>query len=144
MCMLIWHPKDAEPFTRAEFADFHRRNPHGWGAAWIGALHFAISSGRPLISIDIWAIYLPLAIHRTVHPIMVKLVMVLSGSDVQCEYCGKSFFVEAWRLRRNPNEGRFCSYHNFPSLKSSIDDLPLCSLKIVPTLFKRASLILST
>jgi len=37
MCMLIYHPKDAEPFTRTEFADFHQRNPNGFGAAWIGA-----------------------------------------------------------------------------------------------------------
>ena len=35
-CMMIWHPKDAEPFTRDEFADFHQRNPHGFGAAWVG------------------------------------------------------------------------------------------------------------
>ena len=40
---------------------------------------------------------------------MVKLVMVLSGSDVQCEYCGKSFFVEAWRFKRSSTHGRFCS-----------------------------------
>ena len=37
MCMLIWHPKSAEPFTKDEFADFTHRNPHGFGAAWIGA-----------------------------------------------------------------------------------------------------------
>jgi hypothetical protein len=30
--MMIWHPRDAEPFTRIEFADFHWRNPHGFGA----------------------------------------------------------------------------------------------------------------
>jgi predicted glutamine amidotransferase len=35
--MLIYHPKSAEPFTRTEFADFNRRNPHGFGAAWISA-----------------------------------------------------------------------------------------------------------
>jgi len=34
--MLIYHPKTAEPFARSEFDDFNRRNPHGFGAAWIG------------------------------------------------------------------------------------------------------------
>lgn len=34
MCMMIWHPPEAEPFTREEFADFHRRNPHGFGIVW--------------------------------------------------------------------------------------------------------------
>jgi len=34
--MLIFHPKSAEPFKRHEFYDFTRRNPHGFGAAWIG------------------------------------------------------------------------------------------------------------
>lgn len=45
MCMLIHHPPDAEPFTRPEFADFHRKNPHGFGAAWIedGQLFYAKS-----------------------------------------------------------------------------------------------------
>jgi hypothetical protein len=34
MCMMIWHPRGAEPFERAEFLDFHRKNPHGFGAIW--------------------------------------------------------------------------------------------------------------
>lgn len=34
MCMMIYHPHGAEPFEREEFADFHRKNPHGFGAIW--------------------------------------------------------------------------------------------------------------
>lgn len=34
MCMLIHHPATATPFTRAEFADFNRRNGNGFGAMW--------------------------------------------------------------------------------------------------------------
>lgn len=37
MCLLLWHPWDAEPLTKEEFADFHQRNPHGFGMAWVGA-----------------------------------------------------------------------------------------------------------
>lgn len=34
MCMLIWHPAGAVPFTREEFVDFHRKNRQGFGAIW--------------------------------------------------------------------------------------------------------------
>lgn len=34
MCMLIFHPATAKPFSRAEWFDFHERNPHGFGAIW--------------------------------------------------------------------------------------------------------------
>lgn len=34
MCMLIWHPANAEAFDRAEWQDFHRINRNGFGLAW--------------------------------------------------------------------------------------------------------------
>src|SRR5579863_3920552 len=34
MCMLIHHPATALHFTRADFDDFNRRNPHGFGVMW--------------------------------------------------------------------------------------------------------------
>ena len=34
MCMLIHHPANATPFSRAEIKDFNVRNPHGFGAMW--------------------------------------------------------------------------------------------------------------
>ena len=52
MCMLIFHPKDAEPFARSEFADFHRRNPHGFGAAWIGAADGELRYAKGLETLD--------------------------------------------------------------------------------------------
>jgi hypothetical protein len=52
MCMLIYHPKDAEPFARSEFADFHRRNPHGFGAAWIGVDDGELRYAKGLETLD--------------------------------------------------------------------------------------------
>ena len=58
MCMLIYHPKDAEPFARSEFADFHRRNPNGFGVAWIGAADGELRYAKGLESLDAqWARY---------------------------------------------------------------------------------------
>ena len=34
MCMMIYHPAAAQPFTREEFDDFNVKNPHGFGAMW--------------------------------------------------------------------------------------------------------------
>lgn len=34
MCMLIYHPSNAKTFKQWEFADFHRKNPHGFGVMW--------------------------------------------------------------------------------------------------------------
>ena len=33
-CMLIHHPADAQPFSRAELDDFHRKNRAGFGVMW--------------------------------------------------------------------------------------------------------------
>lgn len=58
MCMLIYHPKNAEPFARSEFADFHRRNPNGFGAAWIGAADGELRYTKGLETLDDqWARY---------------------------------------------------------------------------------------
>ena len=58
MCMLIFHPKTAEPFTRPEFADFHQRNPHGFGCAWIGAADGQLRYAKGLETLDDqWARY---------------------------------------------------------------------------------------
>ena len=58
MCMLIWHPSDAVPFTKNEFADFNRKNPHGFGAAWIGAADGELRYAKGLETLDAqWARY---------------------------------------------------------------------------------------
>ncbi len=52
MCMLVYAPRDAEPFARSEFEDFHRRNPHGWGAAWIGEADGQLRYVKGLETVD--------------------------------------------------------------------------------------------
>src|SRR5579859_7149367 len=33
-CMMIYHPENARPFSRTEFADFWTKNRNGFGAIW--------------------------------------------------------------------------------------------------------------
>lgn len=57
MCMLIYHPAGARAFTREEFVDFNRKNPHGFGAMW-RTRSGRISGKKGLVDVDTqWKLY---------------------------------------------------------------------------------------
>lgn len=57
MCMMIWHPRGAAEFTRAEFADFHRKNPHGFGVIY-RAPNGTIRARKGMAPLnETWALY---------------------------------------------------------------------------------------
>lgn len=57
MCMMIYHPEGARPFTKAEFLDFNRRNPHGFGVIW-RAPTGTVRSKKGLLDVGAqWTIY---------------------------------------------------------------------------------------
>lgn len=57
MCMLIHHPEGARPFAKAEFLDFNRRNPHGFGLIWLAPTG-RVRAKKGLYTIDQqWEIY---------------------------------------------------------------------------------------